>query len=392
MHIPPKVLSAILTLCALLGGQVSTTISEAASEVTQTPIKHVVVVIGENRSFDHVFGTYVPVPGETISNLLSKGIVTAVGAPGPNFALARQFTVDPQPSYYIAAPSKTPYSFLPPPDTGRAPTALSDTSPPFRTLAEAAAADPQLAPADLVLLTSGATGLPTFAVDTRVTNAIALPNGPFPLTGATLSYDAYTGDTIHRFYQMWQQSDCSMANATPDNPAGCLSDLYPFVATSNNGGGNSMGFFNVANGDAAFLKQLADQFTSSDNFHQSVMGGTGPNHIMLGAGDALFFSDGNGNPITPLAADVLADPNPEPNTNNNYIADGNWSNCSDAAQPGVGPIVSYLASLPYRAAPNCAPGHFYTMNKPVLGSARTASRGRRGRSCRRRVFGRSGMR
>ena len=25
-----------------------------------TPIKHVIVIIGENRSFDHVFATYVP--------------------------------------------------------------------------------------------------------------------------------------------------------------------------------------------------------------------------------------------------------------------------------------------------------------------------------------------
>src|SRR4029077_1150478 len=27
---------------------------------TATPIKHVIVLIGENRTFDHVFATYVP--------------------------------------------------------------------------------------------------------------------------------------------------------------------------------------------------------------------------------------------------------------------------------------------------------------------------------------------
>ena len=27
---------------------------------TTTPIKHVIVIIGENRTFDHVFATYVP--------------------------------------------------------------------------------------------------------------------------------------------------------------------------------------------------------------------------------------------------------------------------------------------------------------------------------------------
>ena len=44
---------------------------------TTSPIKHVIVIIGENRSFDHVFATYVPKSGETVNNLLSEGIITA---------------------------------------------------------------------------------------------------------------------------------------------------------------------------------------------------------------------------------------------------------------------------------------------------------------------------
>ncbi|MBV8133809.1 MAG: phosphoesterase, partial [Alphaproteobacteria bacterium] len=39
---------------------------------TATPIKHVIVVIGENRSFDHLYGTYVPKSGDSILNLLSE--------------------------------------------------------------------------------------------------------------------------------------------------------------------------------------------------------------------------------------------------------------------------------------------------------------------------------
>jgi phospholipase C len=38
----------------------------------RTPIKHVIVIIGENRSFDHVFATYVPKKGEKVWNLLSR--------------------------------------------------------------------------------------------------------------------------------------------------------------------------------------------------------------------------------------------------------------------------------------------------------------------------------
>ena len=49
------------------------------SDRTATPIKHVIVIIGENRSFDHVFGTYVPRPGQTVHNLLSEGIVQLDG-------------------------------------------------------------------------------------------------------------------------------------------------------------------------------------------------------------------------------------------------------------------------------------------------------------------------
>ena len=53
---------------------------------TTTPIKHVIVIIGENRTFDHLFATYQPVnTGETVLNLLSEGIVNADGTPGANY-------------------------------------------------------------------------------------------------------------------------------------------------------------------------------------------------------------------------------------------------------------------------------------------------------------------
>src|SRR5579862_2000820 len=63
----------------------------------QSPIKHVIVIIGENRSFDHVFATYRPTairgrPQEVL-NLLSEGIVSLKGTkaiPGPNWQRAVQ--------------------------------------------------------------------------------------------------------------------------------------------------------------------------------------------------------------------------------------------------------------------------------------------------------------
>jgi phospholipase C len=341
------------------------------SAVTETPIKHVIILIGENRGLDHTFGVYKPKgKGQTISNILSKGIVNEDGSPGPNVALAQQFSVAPQPLYYIGAPNiaKTLYNsttnLMPQPNTNGAPEFQSTSTPPFPTIAEAAL-EPDIEPANDVLLTTGATGLPLGVLDTRVPGAGTLPNGPFALLGPNLTDDDYTGDMTHRLFQAWQQSDCSLAHATKANPSGCLNDLFPFVmatySATNKSEGNEMGFYNAEQEQASLLKTLADRFTLSDNFHQSVQGGTGANHFMFGTGDAGFWSDGNGNPTTP-PSNMIANPNPKSGTVNQYIADNNFTNCSDVTQPGIKPIVDYIESLPYGAEPNCAPDHYYMVD------------------------------
>ena len=131
--------------------------------------------------------------------------------------------------------------------------------------------------------------------------------------------------------------------------------------------GTPMAFFNVNSGDAPFLKSLAERFTLADNYHQAVMGGTGPNHIMLGTGDMVFFSDGAGHPFPPPPVLLIANPDPVPGTNNLYRNDllgllGIYVNCADTTQPGVPAITSYLRSLPFEVASNCAPGRFYAVN------------------------------
>jgi phospholipase C len=62
---------------------------------TATPIKHVIVLIGENRTFDHVFATYLPQGRDSVQNLLSEGIINANGSPGWNFSKAAQFQAVP---------------------------------------------------------------------------------------------------------------------------------------------------------------------------------------------------------------------------------------------------------------------------------------------------------
>jgi phospholipase C len=363
---------------------------------TATPIKHVIVLIGENRSFDHLFATYKPRKGESVKNLLSEGIINSEGTRGPNFSKAAQFqAVAPfRTKYFISLSDseKAPYTTLPAPTLNFSPSpnttivGFATEPPPFPTTsmtAFLAGIEPSLETADLGLLTTGASGQDnTFVLpdpDTRVANFDHLQNGPFPLKGANLPYDSYTGDTTHRLFEMWQQSDCNIANATRENPSGCLSDLYPFVITNytnqidafdnppsidDNGGGNSMAFYNVQAGDAPVLKRLADEYSMSDNFHQSVMGGTGANHVMLGTGDAIFWSDNNFNATTPPSH--IANPDPLPGTDDVYTVDlgfdGNFTECGDTTQPGIKAITDYLASLPYHPDPKCEPGHFYMVN------------------------------
>ena len=60
---------------------------------TTTPIKHVIILIGENRTFDNIYGMYQPVHGQSVWNLLSRGIVTATGGTKLN-TKAQQYQIN----------------------------------------------------------------------------------------------------------------------------------------------------------------------------------------------------------------------------------------------------------------------------------------------------------
>src|SRR5215471_3205977 len=153
---------------------------------TTTPIKHVVVIIGENHSFDNVFATYQPPRHQKIRNLLSEGIITQSGAPGPNFGQARQLTASNTKTYGLTPKITGAYQRLPQPNT--------------------------------TYVSNACDGLNGNSPDTRF--PANLPNGPYQITkyvpyfddhieyssaGQCELFGAYVGDSIHRFYQMWQQ-------------------------------------------------------------------------------------------------------------------------------------------------------------------------------------------
>ncbi|OOG60222.1 alkaline phosphatase family protein [Rhodanobacter sp. C03] len=347
------------------------------SNDTLTPIKHVILLIGENRTFDHVYATYTPPRGQSIRNLLSEGIVNADGTPGPNVTAARQWQASNTGAFAVAPTHTAPYALLPAMNTGGAPTQAY-----LASAAQAEAIEPGLPTEDYVELAEGGTGLPNDVIDTRFPTQ--LPNAPVDMH-ASISYNDYANSPVHRFFQMWQQLDCSAQAATAHNPSGCRNDLFPWVETTigagNNGaaqpagftvqstgeGSTSMQFLNIAKGDAPYFAELAQNYTLSDNFHQSVMGGTGANHIMLGFGSPIYYADAQGHPVMP-PANQIENPNAQAGTNNWYVQDGygggSYVNCADDTQPGVAEVRGYLRSLPYRSfrGTDCKPGAYYLVN------------------------------
>jgi phospholipase C len=388
---------------------------------TTSPIKHVIVIIGENRTFDHIFATYKPTSGETVDNLLSKGIIDKFGNPGPNYSLAVQYSASDTHAdgYQISPMEKSVYTPLPAPLTDgvtadSCKVSPAGTSPGICTLKQAIDSENGLAPEYYKYLLTGGTGQASDVPDARIPNVTNLPPGPFQLSSETFPYDSYSTSPVHRFYQMWQQTDCNFYYSTIENPSGCLSDLFAWVEVTVGAGKNgkppakdfstewapppvvttgegstALGFYNVQQGDAPYFKFLADNYAMSDNYHQAVMGGTGANHIMLGTGDAMWFSDGNGHPMKPPhkemvfvgtpnagVVDEIENPNALNGTNNWYTQDGyggggfgspvygggSYTDCSDSDTPGAFAILDRLSALPTLVDPRCEPGHYYLLN------------------------------
>jgi acid phosphatase len=311
----------------------------AVAASSTTPIQHVIIIIGENHTFDNLFGTYQPKNGQRISNLLSSGIVHANGTPGPNFAKAAQKIGNDRSVYHAKTGTIGSYATLSQPYT-----------------------------------TSGI-GLPPGVPDTRFPTD--LPNGPYQIS-KYVPYAAYTGDPVHRFFQMWQDYDGGKLDkfVWVETTIGTGSNGNPPPAGGFNPkeGAISMGFYNMnpftdakgvaQPGDAPIFKALADNYAISDNYHQAVMGGTGANFQAIVSGDAAFFTNPNGTPGTPFA-NQIENPNPVKGTNNYYTQDGysggSYVNCADHHNPGVAAIDAMLKSAHIHDN-NCARDAYYLLN------------------------------
>src|ERR1700689_429445 len=138
----------------------------------QSPIKHVIVIIGENRSFDHVFATYQPGGNQLVWNLLSEGIINADGTPGPNFSKAQQSaSADQAPDTFLLSPAKVPFpgQVLPAPLAG----GPTDSYIKGDSLSLAQQSENGLPSNYYAYLVSGGSGLKPATPDTRIANVNA---------------------------------------------------------------------------------------------------------------------------------------------------------------------------------------------------------------------------
>jgi hypothetical protein len=131
-------LGSILVAVAAGGIATADDPHNSGGPATATPIKHVIILIAENRTFDNIFGMYRPKHGQSVSNLLSKGIVNSSGMTVLNTPAQQSFIQQPYPpTYFIdfhATAGRTPYPILPQPNTAYIPPnpgPLSDGQAPF---------------------------------------------------------------------------------------------------------------------------------------------------------------------------------------------------------------------------------------------------------------------
>jgi phospholipase C len=300
---------------------------------TTSPIKHVIIILGENRSFDHVFATLPPPPGQTINNLLSEGIVTLDAnknaIPGPNFSKAHQLAAQDLGSTdaFLLNPPKQefPGDLLPAPlvggpefshfqktSTGKTPAEDTGCKSFVSLLACVEASETGLPTNDYSMLLTGGFGnalfdaeqknplfpgessaIPpaefTLVPDARIFNVNNLPAGPFQLTngtnGTAFTYDSYAGSPVHRFYQMAQQLNCSETFASLSdflkNPSGCTGNLFAWVEATVGSG---------TNGLAQPANFVADNFAANPTASNSGEGSTALGFYNVQQGDVPYFT------------------------------------------------------------------------------------------------------
>src|SRR5581483_4662714 len=180
-----EVLRSVL-LIAVVGSYAEPSLAQSPSpgktrhRATATPIEHLIVIVGENQSFDSLFATYTSPGGASVRNLLSQRIINSDGAPGPRFTVAAQNKALPQTSYTLNPPRADPYSTLPQPRL------IGVTDQRFKEVGHGVDTrfPDNLAPGPF-----------------QITRYVPYPRSTSPptLESSTAALAASTGDPVHRF-------------------------------------------------------------------------------------------------------------------------------------------------------------------------------------------------
>ena len=182
---------------------------------------------------------------------------------------------------------------------------------------------------------------------------------------------------MHRFYQMWQQLDCSAAHATATNPTGCLADLFPWVEVSIGTGGNGAssrrasttrppararprwGSITCSRATCPTSRCWPTTTRSATTTTSRSRAAPGRTASISASPRDVWYTNAKGEPGKP-PTNQIENPNPQRGTNNWYTQDGysggSYSNCSDQTQPGVaeiarlpgGAVVHARSELPAR--------------------------------------------
>jgi hypothetical protein len=151
-----------------------------------------------------------------------------------------------------------------------------------------------------------------------------------------------TGDPVHRFFQMWQQTGGTNRRlqsfawvAITTGQGGDTTGVTPTYAGQ---GAELMGFFNMATGDAPYFNSIAQSY----------------------------------------ALNQIENPDPAPGTANFYVHDGysggSYVNCSDSTQPAVDAILDKVpvirsvvqAQVPPGTAAAVTDGITFQQTQPLL--------------------------
>ena len=370
---PPR---RLIAFCALAGALVPTwslALAGGSSAVAQpgdgvavaapptaTPIKHVIVIIGENHTFDNVFGTYQPPSRSARAQPPLRGHrhghrrARAERCEGEQRTRrpTRRATRSTRPGHGCRTRrcrSRTRRTCR------RRATARAATCPTRGSRPTSPTPRTRSPSTSRTSTTTASTRVRHVRVQRRVRrrpDPPLLPDVPGGLEAA--SNDLWT----------WVHGTSGDSNGAPP-PS-------PFTSESTDQGALDMGFYNMATGDAPVVQLPRAPLR---DVGQLPPGGDGrapaPTTSCWAPATPPSTRTRTATRPPPPAGEI-ENPNPQPapttgtprtaTAQSGTTNGGSYSNCSDHTAPGVSGVFAYLTRCPTRSATCCAPGHYYLLN------------------------------